>query len=83
MGSANAWTAMPGQTPSGAVLESRVADNANIIAHEVGHYLSLDHTSDQSNLMNPIIYDNSTTITEQQCQDMRHTAVTVRAGAIR
>jgi hypothetical protein len=83
MGPANAWTAMPGQSPSGAVLEAPVADNGNIVAHELGHYLNLDHVSDQSNMMNPIIYDNSTTITASQCDQMRQTALSVRAQALR
>jgi hypothetical protein len=83
MGPANAWTAMPGQSPSGAVLESLVADNGNITAHELGHYLNLDHVSDESNMMNPIIYDASTHITSAQCQEMRNTAATVRAQALR
>jgi hypothetical protein len=83
MGPANAWTAMPGQAPSGAVLEGPVADNANIVAHELGHYLNLDHVSDQSNLMNPIIYTDSTQISSSQCDEMRRTAVSVRAQSLR
>jgi hypothetical protein len=83
MGPANAWTAMPGQSPSGAVLEGPVADNANIVAHELGHYLNLDHVSDEANMMNPIIYGTSTAIGTAQCEEMRRTAVTVRAAAVR
>src|SRR6185312_15046001 len=63
MGAANAWTAMPGENPSGAVIEGPVASDAPIVAHELGHYLGLDHVSDQTDMMNPIIYPNSTTIT--------------------
>ncbi len=83
MGPANAWTAMPGSNPSGAVLEASVADNGNILAHELGHYLNLDHANDSANLMNPIIYNDSTVITRAQCEQMRRTARTVRARAIR
>jgi hypothetical protein len=83
MGSANAWTAMPGEHPLGAVLESVVADNANIAAHELGHYLGLDHVSDSLNLMNPIIYGNSIQLTESQCEGMRATAQSVHTAALR
>ncbi|MCM2323565.1 MAG: matrixin family metalloprotease [Oligoflexia bacterium] len=83
VGSANAWTTMPGQTPSGAVIEAPVSDFAELVAHELGHYLSLDHVSDQSNLMNPVIYDNSRALDSGQCASMRETAKTVRADALR
>ena len=83
MGPANAWTAMPGQSPSGAVLEASVADNANIVAHELGHYLNLDHVNDQANLMNPVIYGDSTHISASQCDEMRRTALAVRTMALR
>lgn len=83
MGPANAWTAMPGQLPSGAVMESSVADNDNITAHELGHYLGLDHASDEAELMNPIIYSTSTRLTPTECRQMRETALTSRANALR
>lgn len=73
---ANAWTAMPGENLYGAVLEKPVATFGNIIAHELGHYLNLDHVSDESNLMNPIIYDGSTTITKSQCTAAREAVTT-------
>jgi hypothetical protein len=83
MGPANAWTAMPGQLPAGAVLEAPVADNQNITAHELGHYLGLDHVHDQADLMNPIIYRKSIRIAPEECHKMRETAVASRAGALR
>ena len=83
MGPANAWTAMPGQSPSGAVLESRVATDSGITAHELGHYLGLDHVNDETDLMNPIIYPSSTLITSEQCQEMRAIATTTRAATLR
>lgn len=73
-GSANAWTAMPGEMPFGAVLESTVGTFANIIGHELGHYVGLDHESDSSNLMNPVIYDDSTELTPAQCETAREIA---------
>jgi hypothetical protein len=83
MGSPNAWTAMPGEIPAGVVIESPVATFAGIVAHEIGHYLSLHHLGDQSNLMNPIIYRSSQGLTPTQCQEMRKTAISIRSKAIR
>jgi hypothetical protein len=83
MGAANAWTAMPGEIPSGAVVESPVVTFAGIVAHEIGHYLSLNHVKNNVNLMNPIIYQVSKELTAEQCANMRATAATVRGAAIR
>jgi hypothetical protein len=80
---ANAWTAMPGSTPSGAVVEAPVANDAPLVAHELGHYLNLDHASDPANMMSPTIYKTSTFISQGQCADMRQAALTVRSGALR
>lgn len=71
---ANAWTSMPGENPVGAILEKPVGTFSNIIAHELGHYLNLDHVSDEGDLMNPVIYDNSTTLTAYQCSAARDAA---------
>jgi hypothetical protein len=71
---ANAWTSMPGSPPYGAVLESTVANYSYIFAHEMGHYLNLDHFQDSSNLMNPVIYSRSTSLTDAQCSVERDTA---------
>ncbi len=65
---ANAWTAMPGDIFYGVVLEAPVGDYPNIIAHELGHYLNLDHVSNTANLMNPVIYEDSKRITQSECQ---------------
>ena len=71
---ANAWTAMPGGGPYGSVLEQPVGNYGNIVAHELGHYLNLDHVSDTSDLMNPIIYANSTSLYPSQCNTARSAA---------
>ena len=39
---ADAWTTLPGSPPYGAIIDEPVAENSNIIAHEIGHYLGLD-----------------------------------------
>ncbi|MGZ3699404.1 MAG: matrixin family metalloprotease [Bdellovibrionota bacterium] len=71
---ANAWTAMPDGPPYGTVLERPVGTFANIIAHELGHYLNLSHVSDNADLMNPIIYDASVTLSASQCGIARSAA---------
>lgn len=80
---ANAWTAMPGQTPMGAIFEASVANFYPIVGHELGHYLGLDHVSDSSNMMNPVIGKSSVEITADQCNEMRETAQSALASALR
>ncbi len=71
-GPANAWTNMPGEIVYGAVMESVVATFPNIIAHELGHYMNLDHNySDTTNLMTQVIADNSVNLNQGQCQVAR------------
>lgn len=70
----NAWTSTPGTGTYGAVLEASVADFPNILAHELGHYLNLDHVNDRSNLLDAIIYPDSVNLTQDQCQTMRSAA---------
>jgi hypothetical protein len=69
----NAWTAMPGSAPYGAVLESSVVNYPNIVAHELGHYLGLDHVSTSSNIMSTLIYPSSTSLSAAQCQTAQRT----------
>jgi hypothetical protein len=73
-GSANAWTMLPGGGPYGVVLERPVDDNANLIAHELGHYLNLDHVSDSYAMMSPVIYERSENIYDSQCATARSAA---------
>ncbi len=72
---ANAWTSMPGSYPYGVVIERPVNSNINMIAHELGHYLSLDHVQNSSYMMNPTIYASSQYISASECQAARDTAV--------
>lgn len=80
---ANAWTSMPGGPPYGAVIENTVGTFANIVGHELGHYLNLYHRPDTANLMNPIIYSASTALTGEQCQTARDTAKSTWAAMLR
>ena len=68
---ANAWTQPPQADVWGVVMEARVADYSNILGHELGHYLDLEHVSDQSNLLNPVVYLSSKSLSTKQCQTMR------------
>jgi hypothetical protein len=71
---ANAWTNMPGDALHGAVLERWVSGIPNMLAHELGHYLSLDHTDDPRNLMYPQLFDDTEELTRTQCQSARWAA---------
>lgn len=68
---ANAWTNMPGGNVHGAVLERPVSAYANIVAHELGHYLGLDHVHDPNDLMNPVIHESSNRLHPGQCETAR------------
>jgi hypothetical protein len=68
---ANAWTKMPGSGLYGVVMEQKVGDFPNIIAHELGHYLNLYHANERSDVMNAIIYNSSKEITQEQCSTAR------------
>jgi hypothetical protein len=71
---ANAWTAMPGAAPYGAVVEQAYGGYANIIAHELGHYLNLDHHKDRRDIMSAVIYEDSRSLTPEQCSIARTAA---------
>ncbi len=72
---ANAWTNLPGDIPYGVVLENSVSTFSNIIAHEIGHYLDLLHVDDAGDLLNPVIYPESTALSAEQCETARSTAL--------
>jgi predicted Zn-dependent protease len=52
-------------------MESAVGTYANIIAHELGHYLNLDHWEDKANVMNAVIYEKSSKLLQEQCVTAR------------
>jgi hypothetical protein len=81
--SANAWTSLPGAGPYGAILEKPVAKFANIIGHELGHYLNLSHVTDVGDLMNAVIYGSSRTLTATQCDTARSAALYFWARMLR
>jgi len=71
---ADAWTTLPGSPPYGAIIDEPVADNTNIVAHEIGHYLGLLHLSNRSNLLSPIVGASSRGLSASQCSVARATA---------
>lgn len=81
----NAWTSMPGEGTYGAIMEKSIVEYGNgiIYAHEFGHYLGLDHYSDQSDLMNSVIYTTSSKLTTAQCEQARDTAMSYWAAMMR
>lgn len=70
---ANAWTMLPGPGGDlyGAILERRVGATPNVAAHELGHYLSLDHVDDQKFLMSPLLSENSIRLSRDECRSAR------------
>ncbi len=69
----NAWTNMPGESVHGAIMESSIVGYGGgiIYAHEFGHYLGLDHASNSSNLMTPVIHSSSRALSSSQCAEAR------------
>jgi hypothetical protein len=80
---ANAWTAMPKRAPFGIVLEAPVARHPNLLAHEFGHYLNLNHAQGDTQLMNPTIYRRSNGLTPEECNQARSTVLTKWARMLR
>jgi hypothetical protein len=71
---ANAWTNLPGERIYGVVLERAVTNYPQILAHELGHYLSLDHKNDIHSLMNPVVARQSVELSRQECKAARWAA---------
>lgn len=80
---ANAWTVLPSVGPFGVVMEGMIGSTSNLIAHELGHYLNLEHANDVYNAMNPIIYGNSINLTDAQCAEARATAISFWSSMLR
>jgi hypothetical protein len=70
-GSYIAWTVLPGGGPYGAVVESGFANHAVTVAHELGHYMGLDHSGTNGNVLYPVVYSSNTSVTSGQCSSSR------------
>ncbi len=68
-----AVTEMPGGGPYGTIVDSIYATNPMTVGHELGHYMGLYHISDSTNLMNPYIGSNTSSLTASQCSTARST----------
>ena len=87
-GAANAWSTMPGGSWAGSVFEGVVLEQpvgaiGNLVAHELGHMLSLDHVSDPRGVMSPMVSPDSLALTQDQCQGARATASQYWQSALR
>ncbi len=71
---ANAWTNLPGEEMYGVVLERTVTHYPQILAHELGHYLSLGHEDDSRSLMSPVVARESVELSRQECKEARWAA---------
>jgi hypothetical protein len=80
---ANAWTNLPGERTYGVVLERTVTSYPQILAHELGHYLSLDHKNDVNSLMNPVVARQSVELSRQECKAARWAAQSYWRGMMR
>jgi hypothetical protein len=88
MNGAAGWSAVDGScnkndnsygqmTGSVASLIAATASTGVVFAHEMGHYLGLEHTYDTGNFMSPVAYPNATGIQRWQGDMMkRHCLVT-------
>jgi hypothetical protein len=72
-GSYIAWTVLPGAGPYGAVVDAEYASDKVAVAHELGHYMGLDHSGTSGNVMYAIVYSNDTNVTSSQCAATRAT----------
>ncbi len=87
-GAANAWSTIPsgswaGSVFEGVVLEQPVGAIGNLVAHELGHMLSLDQVSGPRGVMSPMVGPDSLSLTQDQCQLAQATASHYWQSALR
>jgi hypothetical protein len=72
----NGWARSPNDAPYGAILDGGIANGyPEIYAHEIGHYLNLDHVDgDPGNLMYYSISKAPATLSDSQCAETRRIA---------
>lgn len=80
---ANAWSTGPVASAPGTVVESSMAQFANLLAHELGHSLGLGHVNDARDVMNPVVYFQSTSLYADQCALARDSLTQFWGAALR
>jgi hypothetical protein len=71
------WSAIEGpcdkddKDQTGVVIQIGLGSFSALLAHEVGHYLGLEHTNATNNVMNPTVGSGNTNITNSQGADLR------------
>lgn len=83
LGNPNCYSSFPGDEADGIVCEQKVTGNGNLLAHEVGHWLDLVHTSTGgTNLMSPVISPANSEISADQCATARTAIANSRTKTI-
>lgn len=72
--SVSGWTLMPGDDLHGTVVEKPWHLDRNLLAHELGHYLDLDHTQDRKDLMAEVMNNRSEKLDREECARARRAA---------
>ncbi len=92
----NCYSSFPADAADGIVCEARVATNATLHAHEVGHWFNLKHTNDpnsdgvadtngsnsEHDLMNHLVASANTVLTPGQCARARAAVTEWRQSAV-
>lgn len=82
LASANCYSSFPGDQAEGVICEQSAAVNSTLLAHEVGHWFYLTHTTTGTNLMEPLVGSGDSAITAAQCELARRTVGESRRNSV-